>query len=157
VSRFGSRIIGPGGFINISQNARKMIFSGTFTSGGLKIGWPGGQTRIEQEGRENKFVKAVQQVSYSGGYAAERGQEALYVTERAVFRRNGAGRLELIEIAPGVDLERDVIARMDFRPDIARDLKTMDARLFRPEPMGLLDHLDGQAPRPRSDRLAGLR
>jgi len=154
VSRFGTRIIGPGGFINISQNARKMIFSGTFTSGGLRIVWPDGKTRIDQEGRENKFVAAVEQVTYSGAYAAKRGQEALYITERAVFRRNAAGRLELIEIAPGVDLERDILGRMDFRPDVSADLKPMDPRLFRPEPIGLAEHITRQRARVRSTRLA---
>jgi propionate CoA-transferase len=156
VSRFGDRIIGPGGFINISQNARKMIFSGTFTSGGLAIAWPGGKTRIDQEGRDNKFVRRVEQISYSGSYAAERGQEALYVTERAVFRRNQAGRLELIEIAPGIDLARDIFRRMDFRPDVAPGLRPMDARLFKPEPMDLADDLARSGPRVRSSRLAAL-
>lgn len=137
VSRFGDRIIGPGGFINISQNAKKVVFSGTFTAAGLDISWPDGETRIAREGRDRKFVTGLQQLTYSGEYACAVGQEALYVTERAVFRRNDAGRIELIEIAPGVDLERDVLAQMGFRPDIAARLKPMDARLFRPEPIGL--------------------
>ena len=93
VSRFGDRIVGPGGFINISQNAKTMIFSGTFTAGGLDIGWSTGKTRIAREGAEKKFVSRVQQVTYSGALAAQNGQRALYVTERAVFRRNEAGRL----------------------------------------------------------------
>ena len=99
------------------------MFSGTFTSGGLNMGWPGGDIRIIREGREKKFVRQVQQVTYSGALANENGQRAFYVTERAVFRRNEQGRLELIEIAPGVDLERDILAHMDFWPDISRDLK----------------------------------
>ncbi len=137
VSRFGDRIIGPGGFINISQNAQKVVFSGTFTSGGLDISWPDGKTRIAREGRDRKFVPALQQLTYSGAYAQKVGQEALYVTERAVFRRNDSGRIELIEIAPGVDLERDVLGQMDVRPDVAPNLMRMEARLFRPEPIGL--------------------
>lgn len=137
VSRFGDRIIGPGGFINISQNAQKVVFSGTFTAAGLDISWPDGETRIAREGRDRKFVAVLQQLTYSGAYACAAGQEALYVTERAVFRRNEAGRIELIEIAPGIDLERDVLAHMGFRPHISPALKSMEARLFRPEPIGL--------------------
>ncbi|TCT04302.1 acyl CoA:acetate/3-ketoacid CoA transferase [Aquabacter spiritensis] len=141
VSRFSDRIIGPGGFINISQNAKKVIFSGTFTSGGLDIVWPEGRTAIRREGRDRKFVAALQQLTYSGRYANSIGQEALYVTERAVFRRNPAGRLELSEVAPGIDLARDVLEQMAFRPAIAQDLRTMDAGLFRPGPIGLEQRL----------------
>jgi propionate CoA-transferase len=137
VSRFGDKIVGPGGFINISQNARTVVFSGTFTSGALDVDWPGGEIRITREGREKKFVRQVQQVTYSGSLANENGQRAFYVTERAVFRRNGQGRLELVEIAPGADLDRDILAQMDFRPDISRDLKLMNKRIFLPQPMGL--------------------
>ena len=137
VSRFGDKIVGPGGFINISQNAKTMIFSGTFTAGGLDISWPAGRTQIAREGAEKKFVREVQQVTYSGSLAAQNGQRALYVTERAVFHRNAAGRLELIEVAPGIDLERDIFAQMQFRPDVSPQLVEMDARIFRPEPMGL--------------------
>jgi propionate CoA-transferase len=137
VSRFGDRIIGPGGFINISQNAKTIIFSGTFTAGGLDITWPAGRTHIAREGAEKKFVRKVQQVTYSGPLAAQNGQRALYVTERAVFRRNEAGRLELIEVAPGIDLDRDIFAQMQFRPDVSPALGEMDPRIFRPEAMGL--------------------
>jgi propionate CoA-transferase len=154
VSRFGDKIIGPGGFINISQNAQTIIFSGTLTAGGLDIGWVDGQTRIAREGREKKFVNKVQQVTYSGPLANENGQRAFYVTERAVFRRNEQGRLELIEIAPGVDLERDVLAQMQFKPAIAPNLKRMDLRIFLPRPMGLAGIVAGN-PRPsRSARIA---
>jgi propionate CoA-transferase len=145
VSRFNGRIIGVGGFINISQHARKVIFSGTFTAGKLEIAWPGGQTLITQDGRFNKFVSQLEQVSYSGPFAGERGQEALYITERAVFRRGEEG-LELVEIAPGVDLEHDILAHMDFRPQISPDLKIMDARLFAEEKMGLPVDLAAKEP-----------
>ena len=156
VSRFGNRIVGPGGFINISQNARTMIFSGTFTAGGLDIAWPDGRTQIRKEGAEKKFVDAVEQITYSGALAAKNGQRALYVTERAVFTRNAAGRLELIEIAPGVDVARDIVAQMKFKPDVSTSLKEMDARIFRPEPMRLADIIAAN-PRPiRSERLARL-
>lgn len=153
VSRFGDRIIGPGGFINISQNARTMIFSGTFTSGGLDIAWPDGQAVIAREGRDKKFVEAVQQLSYSGPFANERGQETLYITERAVFRRNNAGRLELAEVGPGVDLERDILAQMEFRPEISADLVVMDARIFAPDAMGLAGIVEANRRPARSRRL----
>jgi propionate CoA-transferase len=156
VSRFGDRIVGPGGFINISQNAKTMIFSGTFTAGGLDIAWPNGRTEIRKEGAEKKFVPAVEQVTYSGALAAENGQRALYVTERAVFTRNAAGRVELIEIAPGVDLKRDILAQMRFKPDVSPSLKEMDARIFRPEPIGLPDIIAGNRRPIRSERLAWL-
>lgn len=145
VSRFNGRIIGVGGFINISQSAKKVVFSGTFTAGNLEMSWPDGITQITQEGRFNKFLKNVEQISYSGPFAAERDQEALYVTERAVFRRMAAG-IELIEIAPGIDLERDIFAHMDFRPLVSPDLKFMDQRLFRQEPMQLIVDLESRAP-----------
>jgi propionate CoA-transferase len=155
VSRFGPRIIGPGGFINISQGAKKMVFSGTFTAGGLKLDWPSGRFTVVQEGREIKFVDKVTQLSYSGRYARDRGQEVLYITERAVFRAID-GVLTLVEIGPGVDLERDVLAHMGFRPAVAADLKLMDARIFDPAPMNLAGDLAARAPVQRSKRLAGL-
>src|SRR6185437_462609 len=98
-------------------------------SGGLDIDWPDGRSRIRREGRDKKFVSRVQQVSYSGPLAAQCGQRAFYITERAVFRRTEAGRLELIETAPGIDIERDVLAQMAFRPPVSPALKEMDRRL----------------------------
>jgi propionate CoA-transferase len=153
VSRFGDKIVGPGGFINISQNAKTMIFSGTFTAGGLDIGWPDGRTKIAREGAEKKFVSKVQQVTYSGALAAQNGQRALYVTERAVFRRNEAGKLELIEIAPGIEIDRDIFAHMQFKPAVSPDLREMDARIFRPEAMGLAAIIAGNSRPIRSARL----
>jgi len=136
VSRFGSTFAGCGGFINISQNARKVVFVGTFTSGGLTLEIGDGRLRILQEGRNRKFLPAVEQVTFSGKRARELGHETLYVTERAVFRLTDSGpRLE--EIAPGVDLEHEVLGQMEFTPEIKRPLGTMDPRLFRAEPMGL--------------------
>lgn len=135
VSRFGARLAGAGGFINISQNARRVVFMGTFTAGGLDAAIEGGRLRIRQEGRSRKFREAVQQVTFSGPYAAERGREVLYVTERCVFRLV-AGGLELAEVAPGVDVERDILGQMGFRP-LVRDPKPMDARIFDPRPMDL--------------------
>jgi propionate CoA-transferase len=134
VSRFKDRIIGVGGFVNISQFAKKIIFSGTFTAGNLKVTWENGITYILKEGRYKKFMEPLEQISYHGPYAQERGQEALYITERAVFKRGDNG-LELTEIAPGVDLEKDIMNQMAFKPEISPNLKTMDARIFREEPM----------------------
>jgi len=155
VSRFADRIIGFGGFINISQNAKSVVFSGTFTAGGLEIDWPYGMTRIMREGRSHKFVDRVQQVSYSASFGRERGQSVLYVTERAVFRCTADG-LELTEIAPGIDLERDVFSNMGFRPKLSANLRTMDARLFKDEPVGLGNDLSKRPPRPRAIRLATI-
>jgi propionate CoA-transferase len=154
VSRFGDKIVGPGGFINISQNAKTMIFSGTFTAGGLDISWPNGTTKIAREGNEKKFVSTVEQVTYSGALAAQNGQRALYVTERAVFTRNDAGKLELIEVAPGIELERDIFAHMKFRPAVSPSLREMDARIFRPEPMGLAAIIAANRRPIRSPRLS---
>jgi len=136
VSKFGPRLAGAGGFINISQNAKKVVFVGTFTSGGLKIAIEDGKLRILQEGRVVKFVRQVEHVTFSGPYAFKKGQSVLYVTERCVFAL-GARGLELIEIAPGIDLGKDILARMDFTPIIRHPLKTMDLRIFYSEPMGL--------------------
>jgi propionate CoA-transferase len=136
VSKFGSILAGAGGFINISQNARKVVFVGTFTACGLKISVEEGQLRIVSERTTRKFVDAVEHRTYSGEFAWRRGQPALYVTERCVFRLVEGG-LELIEVAPGIDVERDIMARMAFRPRVSEQLKRMDARIFADEPMGL--------------------
>ena len=135
VSRFGSRLAGAGGFINISQNARQVVFAGTFTAGGLKVAVEGGQLQILREGRERKFKKAVQQITFAGQRAAERGQPVHYVTERCVFELT-VGGLRLTEVAPGVNIERDILAQMDFAP-LVDEPRLMDASIFSPGPMGL--------------------
>ncbi|MEZ0312037.1 MAG: acyl CoA:acetate/3-ketoacid CoA transferase [Myxococcota bacterium] len=141
VSRFGATFAGCGGFINISQNARKVVFVGTFTCGGLKLEIGDGRLRILAEGRNRKFVKAVEQVTFSAAQARESGHETMVVTERAVFRLTDSG-LCLEEIAPGVDLQRDVLGQMDFVPEMKLPLKLMDARIFLTAPMGLRASLD---------------
>ncbi len=113
-----------------------MIFGGTLTTGGLEIGWPDGRTEIRREGRHRRFTAKLEQVSYNGRYALERGQEVLFVTERAVFRLQPQG-LALIEIAPGLDVQKDVLGNMEFRPFLPGEPKEMEPRLFRPEVMGL--------------------
>ena len=155
VSRFGGRIVGPGGFINISQNAKCVVFCGTFMVGRTEVTWPGGITRIAHDGSGCKLVPKVEQITYSGRYGQERQHKVLYVTERAVFRLAPSG-VELIEIAPGVDLERDVLARMGFKPSIAPRLEMMDARLFRTPPIGLRAEIARRSARALSPQLALL-
>ena len=135
VSRFGPRLAGSGGFINISQNARRLLFAGTFTASGLVVDIADGRVRISTEGRLRKFVDAVEQVTFSGPLAARKQQEVHYVTERCVFKLESQG-LRLSEIAPGVDIERDILPHMAFQPLIG-DVREMDARIYRPKPMGL--------------------
>ena len=136
VGKFGPKIPGCGGFINISQSTPKVVFCGAFTAGGSKYEIGNGELHIVQEGKAKKFVKEVQQVTYSGEYGASVGQKVLYVTERAVFELTKDG-LMLIEKAPGVDLQKDILDQMEFTPIISPDLKEMDARIFREEKMGL--------------------
>lgn len=140
ISRFGSKIVGIGGFINISQNARKVVFSGTFTSGGLELKTGGGRLEVKQEGKHKKFVQSIEQICYNAAFAEREGRTALFVTERAVFRAVDR-TLELIELAPGIDIDRDISPHMAFQPRISANLKPMDERLFRAGRMGLLDDL----------------
>lgn len=136
VSKFGPTIAGAGGFIDISQGAKTCVFCGTFTTGGLRTEVKDGRLHIIQEGRVRKFLKDVEHITFSGDYAREFGQKVLYVTERAVFEMTADG-LVLREIAPGVDLQKDVLDLMDFMPLMPKEPILMDERIFRPEPMGL--------------------
>ena len=136
VSRFRPRTPGCGGFIDITQNAKAVVFCSTFTTGGLSVDVKDGKLEILKEGRFKKFVSQVQQITFNGEYAARRNQPVWYVTERAVFRLVEGG-MELVEIAPGIDLERDVIGQMDFKPKISTELRLMDPRIFSPESMKL--------------------
>lgn len=136
VSRFGPKIAGCGGFINITQTSPVVIFCGTFTAGGLKEEIKEGSLHILQEGKIKKFKSSVEQITFSAAYATETGQKVLYITERAVFTLE-KGYLTLIEIAPGMDIKKDILDQMDFEPVIAENLKTMDERLFLPTKMKL--------------------
>lgn len=146
VSRLGERIMGAGGFINISQTAHNVIFCGSFSAGGMvvHIDPQAGALSLVNEGRHAKFVPSVDHVTFNGQWAWQSGQRVLYITERAVFALTEHG-LTLIETAPGMDVARDVIGRMAFRPHVSPDLRTMDRRLFQPGLIGLRAHIP---PRP---------
>ena len=136
VSKFGPRIAGCGGFINITQNAKRVFFCGTFTAGGLKTVVEDGKLVITQEGREKKFIDTVEQITFSGDYAVKTGQPVMYITERAVFELRADG-VYLTEIAPGIDLQTQVLDLMGFTPKMEGTPKLMDARIFSDTLMGL--------------------
>ena len=140
VSKFGPKLAGAGGFINISQTAKKVVFVGTFNAGKLRVAAGDGRLAILQEGAEKKFVGDVEHVTFSGPFAAARGRPILYITERCVFALRPQG-LELVEVAPGVDIERDILAQMAFKPIIREPPNLMDARIFREETMDLRDDM----------------
>lgn len=135
VSRFGPKLAGAGGFINISQNARRVVFAGTFTAGGLEARAGDGALQILTEGRARKFIDSVQQITFSGARARRFGQPVLFVTERCVFALDQDG-LRLTEIAPGIDPDRDILPLMDVAPVVQAPI-AMDARIFTDAPMGL--------------------
>lgn len=134
VSKLGRRITGSGGFIDISQTAKEVVFCGTFTNGEIILDTADGKVSIVKDGATKKFRQKVEQVTFSGEFATQRGQRVLYVTERAVFELK-EGKMVLIEIAPGVDLEKNVLSQMEFVPEISPDLKPMDPAIFKPERM----------------------
>ena len=128
-SKTGRLLAGCGGAINISQGAKKVVFCGTFTAKGLKESVKDGKLVIEQEGQICKFVEEVDQITFSGEYAKSIDQPVLYVTERAVFELRD-GKVVLTEIAPGIDLDKDILAHMDFEPEISENLSVMDENIF---------------------------
>jgi propionate CoA-transferase len=134
VSRLGTKISGSGGFIDISQNAKTVVFCSPFTNGEILVDTKDGKLTILKEGTTKKFRKQVGQISFSGKFATQKGQQVVYVTERAVFKLEN-GKMVLTEIAPGIDLQRDVLAQMEFAPEIAANMKTMDGAIFKPEMM----------------------
>jgi propionate CoA-transferase len=143
VHAFEGRVRGPGGFPNISARTKKINFVGTLTAQGLELEILNG-VRVVHEGSLPKFVPAVREITFSAQLARERGQEVRYITDRAVFALDADG-LVLLEVAPGIDVERDVLARMGFRPQIADDIRTMDPRLYATGPMGLAADFAAQA------------
>ncbi|TSO25389.1 malonate decarboxylase subunit alpha [Lactobacillus sp. LL6] len=138
VSKFGPKIAGTGGFVDITQYTPKIVFTGTFTAAGLKEEIKDGKLHIIQEGKVKKFVKNVQQITFSGKVAYDSNQEVWYVTERAVFKLVKDG-LELVEIAPGIDLQKDILDQMEFKPIISDNLKEMDSRIFEEPIMNIKD------------------
>ena len=138
-SKFGGRLNGCGGFINISQNARLVVFAGTFTVGGLEVVIENGKVNIVKEGRNKKFLNSVEQITFSGKFALKRNQPVYYVTERCVFKLVEKG-LELIEVAPGIDIDKHILAHMAFKP-VVNEPELMDKRIFIDEPMGLINDL----------------
>lgn len=148
VSLVSGRAIGCGGFIDLTQSAREVCFLMTFTSGGLRVSIDEGALRVIQEGSHSKFVERVDQITFSGDLAREKGQRVVYVTERAVFELGPEG-LELVEVAPGVDLERDIMAQLPGRMPISPALRLMDGRIFRPGRMHVAGEIAALGPRPR--------
>ena len=127
---------GAGGFINLTQGAKNVIFCGTMTAGGYKAEVNDGKVVILQEGAEKKFLKTINQVTFSGPHAVDISQNVLYITDRCVFKLTKDG-LMLTEIAPGIDLKTQILDMMEFEPIISKDLKVMDAALFAEQPIGL--------------------
>jgi propionate CoA-transferase len=136
VSKFGPRLAGAGGFIDISQNAKEVVFVGTFTAGNLNVAVDAGKLLILEDGKAHKFVETVEHRTFSGPQAAKWGKKVLYVTERCVFKLTPEG-LALTEIAPGIDLQKDILDKMDFRPIMHEVPRLMDARIFADAPMQL--------------------
>ena len=136
VSKLGNVVTGSGGFIDIAQNSKAVIFTGTFTAGGLEIDITNGKLHIIKEGKNKKFVNDVSQITYAGSYGFNSGQKVYVVTERAVFELCEKG-FKLIEIAPGINLEKDILSQMEFMPEISHELKIMDLIIFNDKLMGL--------------------
>ncbi len=142
VHAFGERLRGPGGFPNISRGAKRVCFVGTLTTGGMKAVIQDGAIEIITEGATERFVDRVQEISFSGRAAADKGQEVRYITERAVFALID-GTVTMIEIADGLDPETEVIAHMGFRPAISPHLRAIDPVVFASGTMGLRTRLEG--------------
>jgi propionate CoA-transferase len=142
VSKLGKKLNGPGGFINISQNTSNVVFCGAFCNG-VKLRAGDGRLEILQEGKNNKFVEQVGQITFSGKYAAQTEQNVLFITERCVFRLENE-KLVLAEVAPGIDIQTQILDLMPFTPVIAPECKEMDADIFRESWGGLKAVLQGE-------------
>jgi propionate CoA-transferase len=147
VSKFNGKSVGCGGFIDITQHAKKVVYVGSFTAGGLKVLAADGKLSIPTEGKHKKLVAKVEQITSSGAYASKVKQKVLFVTERAVFELKDGG-LVLIEVAPGIDVEKDILAQMDFKPKVSPNLKPMPSGLFRPKWGGLRAVIETQKAQP---------
>lgn len=143
VSKFNGRFVGCGGFIDITQHAKRVVYCGAFTAGGLKVSVANGKIAIANEGKAKKYVKKVEQITFSGAYATKTKQPVMFITERAVFELRD-GQLALIEVAPGVDIEKDILAHMDFKPLMSPKPKSMPAEIFQPKWGGLRKILDSK-------------
>jgi len=137
VSKFGNEWNGSGGFNNIVERTPRLVFCGTFSSGGLRLDIDGEGVRVLQEGRFGKLVPAVEQITLNAARALDKGQAVTYITERAVFALTGAG-LTLIEVAPGIDVDRDIRAHLGFELAVSDELARMDSRIYRTARMGLV-------------------
>ncbi len=142
-TKFGDRCTGCGGFIDITQNAGHVVFCSTFTARGLEVDFTDNKVTIVKEGSEKKFVNQVAQISFNGELARKKNQKVHFVTERAVFELRPEGPV-LIEIAPGIDLEKHILAQMEFKPIIASDLKVTDSSIYRETQYGLKEKLTAQ-------------
>jgi len=140
VSKFNGQFVGCGGFIDITQHAKKVVYCGSFTAGGLKVEAADGKLLIKHEGKAKKYVNAVEQITFSGEYATKIRQPVIFITERAVFELQD-GHLVLTEVAPGVDIEKDILAHMDFKPRMTPLPKLMDAGIFQEKWGGLKEIL----------------
>lgn len=129
VSKFNGIFRGSGGFIDITHRTKKIMFCGTLTSGGLDIGIQDGKLTIVKEGRHKKLIRQVEHLTFNAEAAREKGQEPVYITERAVFRLGDNG-LVLTEYAPGIDVEKEILPYIDFKVDIDPDVKPMSPHLF---------------------------
>ena len=136
VHKFNGRVMGTGGFIDICQNAKKVVFCGTLTAGGLKVELNDGIVHIAKEGRFVKFVDYLPEITFNAANAMKNGRQVIYITERCVFHLVDEG-IELIEIAPGVDMEKDIFPYIGFKPIVSKNLRTMDERLFKDKLMSV--------------------
>ena len=143
VHHFNGKIMGTGGFVNIVAGSKKVVLCGTLRAGKLMTSVRDGRITIEQEGKFEKLIKKVSSITFHAEQAEKQKQEVIYITERAVFRLLD-GNVVLTEIAPGIDLQKDVIDQMGFVPEIAEDLKVMDARIFREEKMNIYEEFINQ-------------